>query len=204
MLTPDKIEEIKKELMGLEGEEQQKKLQEILAELSPEEREQLVGKQQQQCPFCLMAEGKIPVKTVYEDDEVMAILDINPATKGHTLVFPKEHAQIMGQVNSKVQGKLFTVANKVAAALFDSIGAEGTNVVLSNGAIAGQTSPHVLLNVIARFKDDGVAIGWQPKKADEGELEKLAEEIKGKLPKEVKPVEIKTVKEPDEEHPRIP
>ncbi len=202
MLSPEKIEEIKKELTGLEGDEQQKKLQEILAELSPEEREQLVGKQQ--CPFCLMAEGKIPVKTVYEDDDVMAILDINPATKGHTLVFPKSHAQIMGQVDPKIQGKLFTVANRVASALFDAVGAEGTNITLSNGGVAGQSSPHTLLNVIARFKDDGVAIGWQPKKADESELEGLASEIMSKMPKDVKPVEVKTVKEPDEEHPRIP
>ncbi len=202
MLTPEKIEEIKKELMDLEGEDQQKKLQEILATLSPEEREQLVGKQQ--CPFCLMAEGKIPVKTVYEDNDILAILDINPANKGHTLVFPKDHAQIMSQVPPNIQGKLFEVANKISVAVFDATKAEGTNIFVANGAIAGQSAPHVLINVIPRFKDDGISIGWQPKKADETELESLSQIIKQNIPSDQKPLEVKTVKSPEEEHPRIP
>jgi len=202
MLTPEKVEEIKKELMKLEGEAQQKRLQEILSTLAPEEREQLVGKQE--CPFCLMAQGKIPVKTVYEDEDFIGILDINPANPGHVLFFPKEHAAILAQVPEHKVGKMFSIANRIATAVFDATGAEGTNIVVANGAAAGQTAPHMLVNIIPRFKDDGVAIGWQPKPADEGMLEELVGKIKGKMPKKksASPVIVKEDKE--EDIPRIP
>ena len=104
MLTPEKIEEIKKQLMDLGPEEQQEKLKELLATLNPEEQEQLVGKRE--CPFCLMGQGKIPVKTVYEDGEVKAILDINPANKGHILLFPKDHAGVLAQVPDNIIKKV--------------------------------------------------------------------------------------------------
>jgi histidine triad (HIT) family protein len=175
-LTPEKIEEIKSQLMGLEGEEQQKKLQEILATLSPEDREQLMGPQK--CPFCMMAEGEIPTKKVYEDDKVIAILDINPANKGHVLVFPKQHAALMAQVPEDVAAHLFIVANRISSACFEAMQADGTNIIVSNGGIAGQTAPHALINIIPRFEGDKVAIGWQGQKAEEGELEDIANKIK--------------------------
>ena len=171
MLTPEKIEEIKMQLIGLEPEEQQKKLKELLSTLSEEEREQLVGKQQ--CPFCLMVEGKIQVNTVYEDEKVLAILDINPANKGHTLVFPKEHANVLQQVPSQIVTKLFEIANKISSAVLEAVHAEGTNIVVANGPIAGQTAPHILVNVITRFQNDAVAIQWDRKKADDEENQKV-------------------------------
>ncbi len=179
MLTPEKIEEIKQELMALPPEEQQKKLQEVLANLTPEEREQLVGKQE--CPFCLMSQGKIPVKTVYEDDKVMGILDIHPANQGHVLLFPKEHAAMMAQVQDDILGHLFIVANKIASAVFETTGAEGTNVVVSNGQIAGQTAPHFMVNIIPRKQGDKVAVGWQPTEVKEEEQDKLASTIREKV-----------------------
>ncbi|MDP3918724.1 MAG: HIT family protein [Nanoarchaeota archaeon] len=180
MLTPQKIEEIKKEVEGLNPEEQQKKIQEILVTLSPEEREQLVGKQQ--CPFCLMGKGQIPVKTVYEDDSLMAVLDINPANKGHVILFPKDHSQVLAQVADDLVGHMFIVANKIATGLFDALGADGTNIVVSNGLDAGQTSPHTIVNIIPRYKDDKVAIAWQGQKVEDAEMVELAEKIKAKIP----------------------
>ncbi len=196
MLTPDKIEEIKQQLVGLAPEEQQKKLKEILQTLSPEEREQLVGKQE--CPFCLIVQGQIPTKRVYEDAKVMAVLDIRPATKGHTLVFPKEHAMFLHQVPDDTVRQLFSVVAKLSNAVFEAVQAEGTNIVLSQGQLAGQASPHVLVNIIPRFKEDKVAVGWQPGKSDDADLEKIAEEVKKRVPKE-KPVEKKPVSNVREE-----
>ena len=180
MLSEEQIEEIREELTKLSMEEQQKKLREILAKLSPEEREQLVGKQS--CPFCLMVEGKIPVKRVYEDGKVLAILDINPANKGHTLLFPKEHAQVLSQVHDSVVKELFVVANKISTAIFDGMKAQGTNIFVANGPVAGQTAPHVLIHIIPRFTKDGVAMAWEGKKVEEKEMDSALEAIRKKIP----------------------
>jgi len=191
MLTPERIEEIKQQLVDLAPEEQQKKFQEILADLSPEEREQLVGKQQ--CPFCLMVQGNIPVKTIYEDEKLLAILDINPANKGHTLLFPKEHAKVLSQVPDAVVQHMFSVANKLSTAVFEATHAQGTNIFVANGPAAGQTAPHMIVNIIPRFSKDSVAIGWESQKVEEKEMDAIAEAIKKKIPKEKpKPVEKKT------------
>jgi len=202
MLTPEQIEAIKGELMTLSPEEQKKKFSEILSKLNEEEKEQLVGKQQ--CPFCLMVEGKIPVKKVYEDEKVLAILDINPANKGHTLLFPKNHAKIMSEVPEDVVKHCFSVANKISKALVEAVGAEGTNIFLANGAVAGQTAPHVLVHIIPRHKGDKVAIEWDGHKEDDKEMELTAESIKKKIPKE-KPKEVEKKKvSVREDYQRIP
>ncbi len=193
-VTQELVDGIKKQLEGLSPEEQQAKLDEILSQLPPEDREQLMGGGGK-CPFCLMAEGKMPVKKVYEDDVVMAILDINPANKGHTLLFPKKHSQLLVQVDDKEVAHMFQVANKLSEAIFHALGAKGTNIVVSNGSAAGQTAPHVLINIIPRFEKDGVAIGWSPKKLDEAEMEdaanKISEKAKGIRLKKDEPIVIK-------------
>ena len=203
MLSPEKIEEIRKELMNLSPEDQQKKIQEILQELDPEEREQLVGKQQ--CPFCLMAQGAIPVKKVYEDETLMAILDIRPANKGHTLLFPKEHHRVLSTVPEALVAHMFTSANKLSTAIFDAMQAHGTNIYLANGPAAGQTAPHVLINIIPRFTKDKVVIGWDAEKIDDAEMDHIAESIQKKIPKEkAKLVEKKETHSVKEKEHRIP
>ncbi len=200
MVSDEKIEEIKKELMSLDPEEQQKKFQDILKELDPEEQkeviEKLTGKKQGGCPFCSMAKGDISVTTVYEDSDLMAILDINPANKGHVLLFPKEHASVLAEVPDAIISKLFVVANKIAKNLFDKLDAKGTNIVVSNGQIAGQTAPHVLVNVIPRFEGDKVAIGWERKQIPEEELAETAKIIELKPePKKAEVVSEEGIKE---------
>lgn len=193
-LTPEKINAIKAQLAGLPPEEQQKKLQEIVATLDTEEQEQLFGKQQ--CPFCSMVEGKIPVVKVYEDSECMAILDIHPANKGHLLLFPKKHYAMMAQMPDEEAGKLFAVANKLSKAVFDGLNAAGSNVIAGNGAIAGQRAPHALINIIPRFEGDKVVVGWNPVEVDENEFESIAAKIKAKIPAE-KPKEKPVIKRYD-------
>tara|TARA_Y100000310_G_C20698595_1_gene827570 strand:+ start:5271 stop:5894 length:624 start_codon:yes stop_codon:yes gene_type:complete len=183
MVSDEKIEEIKKELMSLGPEDQQKKFQEILKDMDPEEQkeviEKLTGKKagDGSCPFCSMAKGDIPVTTVYEDGDLMAILDINPANKGHVLLFPKEHAGVLAEVPDNIVSKMFVIANKIAKNQFEKLDAKGTNILVSNGQIAGQTAPHVLVNIIPRFEGDKVAIGWDRKQVPEEELDGLAKKI---------------------------
>lgn len=183
MLTQERIEEIKSQLQGLSQEEQQKKFQEILETLEPEEREQITGGKQQ-CPFCLMVKGEIPVKKVYEDDTLMAILDIRPANKGHTLLFPKEHHRVLSTVPDPLVAHMFSTANKLSTAIFDAMGAQGTNIHVANGPSAGQTAPHVLINIIPRFAKDKVVIGWDVEKIEDSELDNIADSIRKKIPKE--------------------
>lgn len=202
MLTQDQIEDIKEQLVGLSPEQQQKKLQEIISKLPEEDREQLVGKQQ--CPFCLMVEGKIPVRKVFEDDRVMAILDINPANIGHTLVFPKQHAKVFRELNENLVLHCFTIANKISTAISDGLKAEGTNIFVANGIVAGQTAPHALINVIPRFTDDKVQFGWNPKKADDKEMDRVLETVKAKIPKDKPVIDIKKSNMGIKDHQRIP
>ncbi|MBL7100418.1 MAG: HIT domain-containing protein [Nanoarchaeota archaeon] len=205
VLTQEQLEMIQKQLVGLPPEEQQKKMQEILAQLPPEDVEAL---RQQQCPFCMIAAGKIPAKTVYEDDMVKAVLDINPANKGHILIFPKTHYQLLFTMPDNEVARIFQVANKLSKAVFEIVGAQGTNIFVANGQAAGQNAPHVLVHVIPRFEDDKVGLVWQPKKIEEKEMEEVAaklKEIKITIGEE-KPVveEAEVEKEETEEEQRIP
>ena len=207
MVDQEKIMEIAKQLQDLSPEEQQGKFQELMKDYSPEEQkeiiEQLTGGNKQECPFCSMVEGKIPVKKIYEDERVIGILDINPATKGHIIVFPKKHASVLSQLDNDVVGHIFQVANMLSTAVFDIVKAEGTNIVVSNGAAAGQRGPHVVVNVIPRFAEDKVSIGWNGDKANDEELEELREKITSKI----KVVEVSQEPEDDvvkEEETRIP
>ncbi|MFH1637963.1 MAG: HIT family protein [Candidatus Woesearchaeota archaeon] len=189
-VTQELVNEIKAKLEGLSPEEQQVKLQEILAELPEEDRIALTGggggggagggQQGGQCPFCSMAEGKIPVKMVYEDDVCMGVLDINPANAGHVLLFPKAHAQLTTQIEDNDFGHIMKAANKISSALFETLKAEGTNIIVQNGAAAGQTAPHALVHIIPRYSKDGVQVGWQPKKQSEEEMDATLAKIKEK------------------------
>ena len=88
------------------------------------------------------------------------------------------------------------LANKLATAMFEATKAAGTNILVANGPVAGQTAPHVIVNIIPRFEGDKIAIGWQPTKADDAELESLAEKIKNAMPKTDSPT-IKEIVEED-------
>ena len=141
--TPQSIEEL--------SPEQRKELEEKLKNMSPEELAKL---QQQQCIFCQIINGKIPSKKVYEDDTILAILDINPAAKGHIILLPKEHYAIMPQVPDEVIGHLFKKTKFLSQALLRSLKCGGTSVLIANGPIAGQRSQHFLVHLIPRKEGD--------------------------------------------------
>jgi len=180
--------------------EQVKAIQEKLKNMSPEQLKELM---KQQCLFCQISNNKIEAKKVYEDNEIMAVLDINPASKGHTLVFPKEHYQVLIQIPEKLTGKLFNIANKLSSIIFEIVQAEGTNIFVANGQAAGQNSPHAIIHIIPRFSEDNLGLIWEPKKGDENELNELQNiirdkahsiEIKKEKPKAVKKQVIKEEK----------
>ena len=131
------------------------------------------------CIFCKIATGKIPSATVYEDSHFRVILDINPATKGHCLIIPKEHFDNIYDLDGETAGKLFSLATCIARAMRDALGCDGMNIVQNNGEVAGQTVFHFHMHLIPRYADDGVKLGWVPgtltDEVKEEVLEKLHE-----------------------------
>lgn len=107
------------------------------------------------CIFCKIIAGKIPSEKVYEDDNFVGFLDINPFTKGHTLVIPKKHYKTLLDVPSSLFGEFLDVGKKVALKLIEGEKAEGFNLMMSNFEVAQQEVPHVHLHVVPRRKGDG-------------------------------------------------
>lgn len=160
------------EIGKLPLEKQKKKLEEFMKKLSPEQIEFL---KRQQCLFCGIVDGRIKSKKIYEDESVIGILDINPANKGHALIFPKNH---YGKLKEFDISHLFKVVNVLNGKVKEVVKAEGTNVFVAEGEVAGQRFDHVVVHVIPRFRDDGVVFSWEGRKVSEKELDGLSKEIK--------------------------
>jgi len=134
------------------------------------------------CIFCKIADGKLPAAKVYEDSDILAFMDIGPVVKGHTLIIPKQHYNPITETPPEVLQKLIVVVQKIARAQVNGLGADGINVIQSNGKIAGQIIPHIHFHVIPRFKSDGHSWNWTPRKYDnQDEMNGLAQKIKNAL-----------------------
>lgn len=148
--------------------------------------------QKDSCLLCQIITNKIPSKKIYEDETLIAILDINGANPGHCFVIPKQHYPIIEQVPDREIGKIFNTANKLSTAIFETLNVQGTNILVANGIPAGQTVAHFMVNVIPRTENDGINLQWEPKKIEEEEMStielKLKEQTKNIiLHKEPKP-----------------
>ena len=114
------------------------------------------------CIFCKLSNGDIPTNALYEDDVVKVIFDLNPASKGHVLILPKNHFDDIYSMDDATAAHVFQVAVKVAKAMKETLGCEGLNIVQNNGEAAGQTVFHLHIHVIPRYKDDNIGITWTP------------------------------------------
>ena len=122
-----------------------------------------MSKSSADCIFCKIVTKQIPSTIVYEDEEIIAFLDIRPITPGHTLVIPKHHSSGLEDLDPELGGRLFQVAGRIAAALRKSdIRSEGINVWLADGKAAFQEIPHIHIHVIPRFEGDGIRIQAGP------------------------------------------
>lgn len=136
-------------------------------------------------PYTIFAEivaGRAPASTVYEDDDVLAFMDIRPMTPGHLLVIPKVAAPDLARLDPEVGGKLFKVGQMLARALRDSeIECDGVNFFLADGVMAGQEVFHVHLHVIPRTPGDGFGLRGRPTSPARADLDYLAGSIRGAL-----------------------
>ena len=114
------------------------------------------------CIFCKIANGEIPSRTLYEDDDFRVILDLNPATKGHALILPREHYQNLYEIEDSTASKVLPLAKKMAVMMTEKLGCDGFNVVQNNNEIAGQTVFHFHVHLIPRYNDDGQSLVMPP------------------------------------------
>lgn len=131
----------------------------------------------QQCVFCAIANGKIPSKVVYEDDKLTAVLDINPAAEGHILLIPKQHVQIMPQMDDELAGHVGVISKQLSAALIRAFQVEGTSIFAANGAVAGQRAPHFMLHIIPRKPNDSVGLMLPHNKIAESTMKQIFEKL---------------------------
>ena len=134
------------------------------------------------CVFCKILKGELPCSKVYEDDMVLAFLDIAPYNPGHTVIVPKEHQVSSTVLPEEYLCAIVKIAPKIGAALMRATGAEGFNIVQNNGRVAGQAVPHVHFHVIPRFADDKVVFsGSDAKYSGPEEMNELAAKVRGAI-----------------------
>ncbi|MBI4738462.1 HIT family protein [Candidatus Woesearchaeota archaeon] len=121
------------------------------------------------CIFCAIASKKVQPKTVYEDEHLLAVLPDEPAVAGHILVIPKKHLPIFEEMDDTLTSHVFSIANKLSIALFESIGAQGTNILVQNGIPAGQEVAHFSINILPRKENDLLNLEWQVKQLSDEE-----------------------------------
>ena len=114
------------------------------------------------CLFCRIVAGELPSTRVYEDDRVIAIMDIFPATRGHVLVIPRAHARDLHEVSEDDLAAAAVVAKRLAARAASGLGADGVTIMQSNGPAAWQTVFHYHVHVIPRYAGDPLVLPWTP------------------------------------------
>ena len=118
------------------------------------------------CIFCKIANGDIPSKTLYEDEDFRVILDLGPATKGHALILPKEHADNLYELPDETASKVFVLAKKLAIKMKEKLNCDGLNIV-----------QHFHMHLIPRYVNDGQKILWTPGESTPEELEEVRRTI---------------------------
>ncbi len=128
--------------------------------------------------FAKIVAGEIPCHKVYEDERVLAFLDVNPISEGHTLVIPKEAAETLDHLSDESSAAIGRVLPRICRAVMRATGASAYNVLQNNGAAAHQVVMHVHFHIIPRFEDRGLGIGWAARSLDSEAGAALAERIR--------------------------
>jgi histidine triad (HIT) family protein len=135
----------------------------------------------QDCIFCRIASGQIPAVKIFEDEVVVAFLDIGPVSDGHTLVMPRKHVEQVHSCPPELLGEIWTRLSKIAGAIVSATGADGYNVLCNNGRAAGQIVDHLHFHIVPRKTGDGVFAQWPSYKYAQGKADTIAAKIKSGL-----------------------
>lgn len=133
------------------------------------------------CIFCKIAAGQIPTVKIYEDDAVIAFLDIAPVSDGHTLVIPRQHFDRFDDCPPEVLAQIVSRIGKIAKAVSAGMKSDGYNVLCNNGRAAGQLVDHLHFHIVPRNTGDCVFNSWASYKYEMGKAEKFAAKIRENL-----------------------
>lgn len=137
------------------------------------------------CIFCSIVAGDIPVRTVHETDDVLAFLDANPLARGHTLAIPKAHAEHVGDLDDDLASALFEVVTTLTPRVQAAVDADAANVGINDGEASGQEVPHVHVHIIPRFEGDGGAplhaVGGTRPDLDDEELDAISADVSAEI-----------------------
>ncbi len=129
------------------------------------------------CIFCKIANGEIPSRTLYEDEDFRVIMDLAPATKGHSLILPKNHYKNIYEIADDTAAKVLPLAKKMATLMTEKLGADGFNIVQNNNEVAGQTVFHFHVHLIPRYNDDKQSLVMKPQEMTDAQLDEIRDRI---------------------------
>jgi histidine triad (HIT) family protein len=130
------------------------------------------------CLFCKIVAGEVPSQRIAEDEKTVSFMDINPATRGHALVIPKEHAVNLLEIAPDDLTAVALAAQQLAKRVSERLGADGVNLINSCGSAAWQTVFHFHVHVIPRYADDPLKLPWTPAPGDADEIADAASALR--------------------------
>jgi len=130
------------------------------------------------CIFCKIAAGELPAEVIQEDDHTVAFMDINPWTRGHALVIPRNHSEDLLAISDEDLARTSAAAKRLAARMKERLEADGINLLNACGPAAWQTVFHFHIHVIPRYEDDPLQLPTRPREADKEELAAVAGDLR--------------------------
>jgi histidine triad (HIT) family protein len=131
------------------------------------------------CIFCKIAAGELPSETVQEDEHTGAFMDINPWTRGHALVIPRNHSPNLYEVGEDDLRHTSSAAKRLALRMRERLRCDGVNLLNASEPAAWQTVFHFHMHVIPRYDDDPLQLPVRPRQAEQAELAEVAAELRG-------------------------
>ncbi len=134
------------------------------------------------CIFCKIISGEIPSVEIYEDDRVLAFMDINPLNDGHILIIPKAHAATIHEISEADFLAVMSATHKLAAAVQKTLGPDGINILQLNGEAANQVVPHLHVHIVPRWSGDGLTVSQgNLAPGDMEKIKELADQLKSEI-----------------------
>ena len=130
------------------------------------------------CIFCKIIAGELPGQIIAQDERTVTFMDINPATRGHALVVPREHSRDLLEIPEDDLEAVAVAAQRLARRMHERIGVDGVNLLNARGAAAWQTVFHFHMHVIPRYQDDPLRLPWKPEPGDQDEIAGAADQLR--------------------------
>ena len=131
--------------------------------------------------FTKIIDGEIPCHKVYEDEHVLAFLDVGPLSQGHTLVIPKERKTALHELSDESAAAIGRVLPRLCRAVMQATGAGAYNVLQNNGSAAHQAVFHVHFHIIPKFTDTGLGVTWPARSLEQVDADRLVKQMRASL-----------------------